>query len=453
MIIFRAIIYILAIPFVLIALLFTVNLVDVPLKDETEQFANSIQRPEDVDNGFHAIIGLNAPRNMGNIWKYGYDRSKLARGVSAKALISNVAGLPFIGDDLPEIPEENYEGREGFIPLEYVISDDDGKAIRCVVRPGRDIDECDAADAAAAVERSLRENKQITDRYRELYKYDRFYADAFQPFYSGRDFIHISQLINAKLVLDARAGREVNMQEWMAGMRFTQAALDDYSHLIAKSIFLVSIGSYLKSLEEILEARPEIAVKYRDELNEILSTHSKYGVLNIEKTMKMEIGMMDIAADGFDQIPLYYRVFYKKNATKNLFYEFAADLISVASSDYPHLYENLEEMERYHFSDMKYHDFIYNPMGKLFVSGIAAGSDLTATSIVRSVKMRALRLYVNAVAQGIKAKDAASHIASQPKELQNPFTEQPFEWDDEKKAIYLVHPEMEDYRILEIKWR
>lgn len=410
---------------------FGVNQFDETLNPEFEAFMKSpTPAIPDEENGFIALQGLAAPAEENN-----FD----------------------FGKKLLNPKDKNHSDL-----LEKQIKfSGSTSTLRCWNRVPNNTS--DACATEAELTKLIADNQILLNRLVSLYRFPHFAAQG-TAIHGGSELISAQQLLMAKLVLDARKGNtEQALGAWIDNMHFSQRLLAGKSSIVSQAIYLVVRGLAISTYPMIAEhATPSQLAQNKAALDPLFTapTFGKGG-WDITETMRTEyaiIASIDPIANGEEAPPREFndqgeiddsmvRMFlslpYKPKATRNLFYSYTKDIVALSQMSAPDLILNKPLLSKYNVAGGRsllgmFANLYYNPVGKMVISGTAAGSDLMIAAHYKTAELRLLKLYTDARIAGIERKDMAAYVANAPEELQNPFTQKPFEWVVEKHALRLT---------------
>lgn len=370
---------------------------DAPPPSDMEAFFK-MDPVSEQENGFYALIGLAAPASITDIWAYGHDPKTRAA-----------------------VPVLSIATRDGRKPRE---------ALACFVEQRPAAGQPCVSDAEA--EKLIADNALLLARYERLLQYPRFVDEA-GVWANGSLIINLSGVKLAQIGLQAKKGAgQAALDEWKRYTRYWQRAIADRQTMVGKSIVLVLYKQHLSSLPVILAADPALARANEQALLDILSAPPfGDGGWNIADTFRMDFALIQAGGGTIDGKPL------DMQAIQHLTYELAQDTLAVAALPPKAMPDSIRRVEeKYDYVGRPATEIANHFPEKLVVGGMAIGVDLLLAQQRREVYARMLRLYVMAKAKEQTPDGMPAFLAAASPELQNPFAESPFGWDDAERAIY-----------------
>ena len=141
--------------------------------------------------------------------------------------------------------------------------------------------------------------------------------------------------------------------------------------------------------------------------------------------MKLELDKYHTEAMPDLQVP-----FFAYNHTRNLYAECANSMMKVGNVSYPEFDFAFQKHIENKYDEQPYWiELIYNPIGKLFISGGCKGHQMLLNRHRKTIKRRMIVLAVIAKQNDITAENMAKFIENAPMRLRNPRTGRPFNWD------------------------
>jgi hypothetical protein len=419
----------------LVGAFFLVNQFDEQLHPEFETFikGDGTSVP-DEENGYIALVGFMAPQGE---TMEAFGEELLQSDAKGEGEASRVTRVEFVGD---------------------------AYALNCWI--GKLVWKDKACASEEALEKMIADNQLLLTRLSDLYRYEQFAIQGFASVVYGQTLIETQQLMMAKLVRDARRGQgEQALQQWMENMRFTQNLLAGEGTVVEQAIYLVIRRAGIEAYSPIVShLTAEQLNTHKAALSEIFAAPTLgKGGWDVASTMRAEFRSMFGILEGCMASPADVRktclmgspiddlaaATYLPNATRNLFYEFSQDMLALSSLPAGQVGEESLKLKREYLpaTDREQNIFkilsglLYNPIGKMVMGGVAAGSELLIAAHHQGGMLRVLALYTEAKTTGVKPEDMAAFVANAPAHLQNPFTNQPFGWNAEKQSITFTAPD------------
>lgn len=433
-----------------VLIIFVVNFRDEELNPEYNKLTKQNDYT-DEENGYFALIGLAAPKDVTYTFAYG---KTMAKNTSFTA---NVAGAREVADVFVSgnyesfftyvEPKENpseikfiHRSKECFYPITYrfkcfELSDGSG----CEKEAPEDtFKNCIKKEE---LEEIVSENQLILSRYNELYKY-KYFSMIADNLSSSSNLIHVNKVLPAHIINEMDKGNaDIALPVYIENLKFIRRAFAGSHDLTADAVFLLIHGMNVRFLPEMIKKHPEIIEKHGAALVEVLKPmpHSGYidGIISGEKEIRERM-LSDLAEKNANNLTGY---FLKVNATKNDFVDYAKHIKQLSELSYLDLKKESDHFRMIKESPAKTPIEIgglYNPVGKQFTDRPPA--ELFLQSRKMDADFRLLGLYVQILQKKLKKEEVAEFIKSNP-DYYNPLTDKPFEWDDGKKVLYYIAEE------------
>lgn len=419
-------------------LLAAINAFDEELKPEALAFADfSGETIAPEQNGYFAWVGLRAP--MGE--------HPHTRGLQI---------VTQVNDKLDAVPHDiqdfiNFDTFLGPTALKF----SNNLASLC----GRD--ETDCLDRYRAkttdIEKQVRENKVLLERYHSLYPYPHFH-ETIKPRYYAPFFYDpgsVSSLARAQYVLHALRGNpSLALRQLYDDTLFWRRILVETRGLVGKMIAVASIKRNTQITSEIVARYPtdkttlalvtqavlpltdqerDLTKVYR---NEFASTMHFFATVPTEKLAQCTTeSIYDCAIDKLTRTFLF-----KPNATINQNFESIGRIAARSKLSAAEFLKDTKENLASDHNDWDWLSswhFAYNPIGKI-LNAIAEPAYANYTARIHNLDgfLRLVSLSLAVKQQSVRDTDMQMFLAHESPNLRNPYTNEPMLWDADNRTIY-----------------
>lgn len=266
----------------------------------------------------------------------------------------------------------------------------------------------------------------------------------------GQTLISLHQLEIAHMGQQIEKGDyKTVIQNWLQWAELNQKTLAGHNNMVGQAINLVNYGMVNAYLSDILNTLPfEIIQKYEEPLKHMLDFQMLEAKgWNVQKTMQAENYMLigalksmfpesKISADGTD-ISWLVDYMYKDNETRNDFYEFAQDMVSLSRLPVTKSHTAQDKLaEKYD----KLHDYSHlvvlapNGIGKMLLPGVIKGSELILNAHRHQIVQDLLRIQLKAKLAGVPLSEMGEFVAENQQD--NFYEEMTYKWNAEEQKIY-----------------
>ena len=416
-------------------LLAAINVFDEDLKPEAIAFADfSGEEVAPEENGYYAWVGLRAP----------VGENPHARGVQIVAQVN---------EKLDMLPREAVNTNTFFGAKALKLPNN--LAGLC----GRDATGCldRYRSKTSDIEKQVRENKVLLERYRALYRYPHFHETVkpryYGPFFS--DPAMVSGLARAQHALQAlRGDHQQALRQLRHDTLFWRQVLTDTRGLTNKMIAVAAIHRNAQLASEIVAHHPAdkdtlaLAAQSVQPLTEwerdlTYVYRNEFGlVMHLLTTIPTEMSAPCPAESIYDCLigKLTATFLFKSHATVNQSFENFSEIAAKSRLPAPEFLKKTNERQASYqnFWDWlpPWH-FAYNPIGKI-LNAIAVTPYDNYTARIHNLDgfMRLVSLSLAARQQSVRDADMPALLARAQLNLRNPYTNDPMLWDAENRAFY-----------------
>jgi hypothetical protein len=389
-----------------------------PLKPEVAEFLKlPVDNIADADNGFFAMYGFTAPANKDmhtfglTQYKEYMDAAKNKNYAKLSTKYSSTNKLNFKGNDLP---------KENFYQF--------------------------AAESTVALNRLAKDNAVLLSRYYKLRRYKNSFEpvneESFQalPIIPSFASIRNSQTLSLLLAIrQAQLGHmDTAIKELESDLNFWQTALPQGRFLISKIIAISAIQRNYQMLSEL--------VKHKDltdrQQKQILALLPKWtpDQLQMGESFRFEA---QFASESLNRTTATHRwlerLFFKKDATRNRYVQTFMEIGKTADLTAYEFNRSIKTNTDALSDRLRLHpDFLYNSVGSILnwisVSQVSAyiykAHDLEVKRRMLLIQLKAKETKTGYTGMNALLKQLGPEYA-------NPYTNQPMQWDEKKKAIYI----------------
>lgn len=413
-------------------LLAAINAFDEDLKPEALAFADfSGETITPEQNGYFAWVGLRAP--IGD--------SPHARGLQI---------VTQVNEKLEAMPHDitNLDTFLGSKTLKY----SNNLASLC----GRDATGClDRYRAKTTdIEKQVRENKVLLERYHSLYRYPHFH-ETIKPRYYAPLFYDpgsVSNLARAQYALHALRGNpSLALRQLHDDTIFWRRILIETRGLVGKMLAVAAIQRNAQLTSEIVarysidkttlalvaqavlpltDHERDLTKVYR---NEFAMTMHFFSTLSKEERVQCTTeSIYDCAIDKLTRTFLF-----KPNATINQNFENIGRIAARSRLSAAEFLKDTKEIasDQYDRNWLSSWHFAYNPVGKI-LNAIAEPAYANYTVRIHNLDgfLRLVSLSLAARQQSVRDADMPKFLARES--LGNPYTDEPMSWEADKRTIY-----------------
>lgn len=291
----------------------------------------------------------------------------------------------------------------------------------------------------------VKQNKIMWNRYNRAPDLGNVYVTPPQ-FLGGkiRDLMQLAQLKAVHIIYLAENGREREaMQEWLKYMNLYTAMAGNRETLAFKAVLMINIGVQLAVLEKLLNIVPTLASAYQQDILQALK--------NDEPIFRDPY----IMADDWELIePFSYGTMGNANAVQNDFFKCVEGFKALAEKPldaYPYTDENIVLCPLHEHRNMLEMAFLYpvitpgnyivNTIYSFLFRSVLKGHELIGYMKITQVRFRQAGLAATILSQNIATSEIAGFVKTAPAALQNPITNEPFEWDEKGQFLSFERPD------------
>ena len=423
-------------------LLAAINAFDEDLRPEAIAFADfSGEEVPPEQNGYYAWVGLRAP----------VGENPHVRGVQVVAQVN---------EKLDAMPRDvtDVDAILGAKTLKYTNS----LASLC----GRDATGClDRYRAKSAdIEKQVRDNKVLLERYRALYRYPHFH-ETIKPRYYAPLFYEASSvrgLARAQHTLHALRGDHLlALRQLRDDTQFWRRILIDSRSLVGKMIAVAAIRVNAQIISEIVARYPAdksalalaahavqpLTAQERDLTNAYRNEHA--WIMHFFTTLPAELRALPVerrtpctAESIYDCVieKLTTTFLFKPHATVNRSFEDFSETAGrskLPASEFLKQTNEKQASDRYDWGWLSSWHFAYNPIGKILNTHPGSAYD-SYTGRIHNLDgfLRLVSLSLAAKQQSVRDADMPAFLASTQPNLRSPYTSDPMLWDTGSRTIY-----------------
>lgn len=410
------------------------------LNPEYERVLYANRQPVWEDNLYFAIAGLSAPADVEDYYAYGraitrenfknYERLKKLSKIS----------YPY------EIPEDMDSGIKRRKDQELDINENEweyGSLSSCYFSASSYPDDTEVCITKQNAQLYISENQIIWDRFNNLPDYPVYNIP---PQLLGGDsfisnMIPLARLKISHIITLAEEGKtQQAFHEWNKYWNLYLAMGEAKETMVYKAFILVNASLHLRGLNHLLYISPELAETHSAEITKAL-TPQKEILFRADHMLSDDMGLQEPGMLG---------MIGNVNAIRNDTFECFLNSERIArlpASKYPFKKKpelcRQAEMDIYDsllYSLSKPGFYISNIVMELIIPSSLKGLELVDNSKELHFRMRMYLLGVEILKNNIAIENIPAFIAASPKELQNPVTRKPFEWDAETKSLFYISP-------------
>lgn len=286
----------------------------------------------------------------------------------------------------------------------------------------------------ARIRKLLADNKVLLNRYFDLYKL---------PYFQGVSknnliMIQINDLLQAEIRLDANQLQfDVAFEKWKKNHTFIKHLLKQDCNLLNCMTAVALLGSSSKTLEHLLLKKPDLASTHYQELLTLLEPSN----INLEAMLRLEVsGKYEVFNSKSFKQQLHI------NYLKNRHYRADMDFLIEARKspfNYVHSENTLREKgyRRPHsIIDIDWLNPINSILSKYEYISIYNKLNLIQKMHIKNAQIQLLRLNVQIKQQDIAESQIQAFLNNARAASNNPFTNNPMQYDEKKKVIYCIQP-------------
>lgn len=303
------------------------------------------------------------------------------------------------------------------------------------------------------IERWVRENKVLLDRYHKFYTYP-YFRETLKPRSDAPLFFEpaeVARLVRANIALHAMRGNTAKALHWLHDDTvYWRRVLVDSRTLISKMIARAVIWANAQLVSEIIAINPisneelvlsvdtirplteverDLSRVFRYELSILSQTFAK---LSSEQNSRcgLEQSIADCAIDK-----LISTLLFNPNATSNLSFESFSILAATSKLPGPQYLKWIGE-KRASAWPWSW-DIAYNPIGKMLIAIANPAYDRYSGRIHNlDGFLRLVSLQIAIKQAAIRDADIPEYLGHTRPELRNPYTGEPMQWDRQSRALY-----------------
>jgi len=321
----------------------------------------------------------------------------------------------------------------------------------------------------AQIDKLARDNRVRLARYRSLYRYKNFSETSLNrihlnwlPSYTGTEH----ETVIAQIALKAADGDVLGaLRDLTNDTEYWRRVLAGASTLISKSIasnFLIRNYALASQIVARHRDRPGVMAHLAGMLKPFTSEEKDYKkafsgefqwgahMYATLHNQQSEYGFFTGESRLWDRAAS--SMLYKPNATINLQHQWAVRMQALTDVPAHSLAETVQQIdgEFSKFTNPFRVDMGYNPVGKILVA-IGASSPQSHARYIGRVHnldgyMRLLRMQLDIYGKKVPVKDIGSHLENSPADLFDPYRNQPFRWDPDKRELWFegINPKGKD---------
>jgi hypothetical protein len=416
-------------------LLAAINAFDEDLRPEAIAFADfSDEEVPPEQNGYYAWVGLRVP----------VGESPHARGMQIVAQVN---------EKLDVMPRDIIDSNTLLGAKALKFTNKLGRLC------GRDATDClDRYRAKSSdIEKQVRENKLLLERYRVLYRYPHFHETIKPRFFAPLFYepASVSGLAHAQAALYALRGDHLlAVRQLRDDTLFWRRILIDSRGLVGKmiAVAMIRINSQITSeivaryptdkrsltlaaqaVQPLTDQERDLTNAYRNEF--ALGMHFFTTLPSEQRTPCTTESIYDCALEKLSTTFLF-----KPHATVNQSFENfrkIATRSNLSAAEFLNERRDGQASGQYDWDWLTAWRFAYNPVGKI-LNAIAVSAYGNYTARVHNLDgfLRLVSLSLAAKGQAIHDTDMPGFIARAKPNLRNPYTNEPMMWDAGNRAIY-----------------
>ena len=321
----------------------------------------------------------------------------------------------------------------------------------------------------AQIDKLARDNRVRLARYRSLYRYKNFSETSLNrihlnwlPNYAGAEH----EAVIAQIALKAADGDvQGALRDLTNDTEYWRRVLAGASTLISKSLasnFLSRNYALASQIVARHRDRPGVMAHLAGMLKPLTSEDKDYKkafsgefqwgayMYATLRKQQSEYGFFTSESHFWDRAAS--SMLYKPNATINLQYQWVVRMQALADAPAHLLPETVQQIdgEFGKFTNPFRVDMVYNPVGKILVA-IGASSPQSQARYISRVHnldgyMRLLRMQLDIYVKKVPVKDIGSYLEKSPADLFDPYRNQPFRWDPDKRELWFegINPKGEN---------
>ena len=391
------------------------------------------------NNIYFAMEGVSAPANVSNFYEYGL--KKAYENFKIFEVMKQRSGI----DEKYLYKAPDFEGLSVVLDKEHEldINDDEWKNLDCLYDLEAQKD--DQCATFSDWKNYVEQNKIMWDRYNRAPDLGNVYVTP--PQLLGSKIKNPMQLAELKAVhiiylAENGRGREA-MQEWLKYMNLYTAMAGNRETMVFKAVLAINIGRQLAVLEKLLNIAPVLASTYQQEILQALKNDE--AIFNDPYMMADDWGLIE---------PFSYGAMGNANAVQNDFFKCVEGFKALAEKpldEYPYTDENIvlcplhEDRSTLEMA-LVYPattpgSYIVNTIYSLLFGGVLKGYELIENMKMTQIRFRQAQLAVTILSQNTPASEIDGFVKTVPAALQNPITNEPFEWNKENQSLSFERPD------------
>lgn len=426
--------------FVVPFLFVSIQILRTPAENpEYQKALYSGYQPIWTDNTYFAIMGLPAPADVKNFYRYGlkrtyyvadfYERLKADAHINYPYPIPKIEGLDDIVTRLDQLE---------------IIDRDSWNDLGCLYEWEHEVKKGKKCATSRDFITYITQNKIIWERFNKLPAIGNAYRVPPRTIIPnpgpGIEFIYASELKAVQIVKMAQSGeKEQALREWLRYIELYKSMAHERGNLVDRALLMIVLKRHERALETLLFEAPDLAVTYYKELRTALNDQTP--IFREGRFIRDELAQF---------IPLAIVLVGNVNAVHNDLYECIRKASEQAEMPF-HLYPfgkktQLCPLERRISAGTIFYSLltpgypIANWVISSIIKDIFKGKELEDDAKIYRVRFRMASLAVTALSEGVTADTIETFIQTVPEDLQNPITLSPFLWDAQKSALYFEDP-------------
>lgn len=297
----------------------------------------------------------------------------------------------------------------------------------------------------------IHKNEVLVKRFREIWAYQNRGSinreEIYWSAYFKKTYIlsSINDLLNAYWIALARSGNvDDALFQWKKSTEFFYEMMHGPSVTFDKLTFNMLYSTNLGSLPVILNADKADKADKSD-ISDITKLLKKDFFTNVRNTRAMFVSEYDLLKSTLHKWP-NINVIIKPHATLSSFSLIAQDFINASTVPPDKITEHLTNLEKRNNAHLLSCSFpYYNCFGKYLLRDLQTDyNDIFYSGHRINLHQRALTLWINAKQYSVPSDNMEDFLNQAPESLQNDYTQAPFRWDEEKKAIIIMYPVPKD---------
>jgi hypothetical protein len=395
------------------------------------------QNVADRTNAAVGLAGITAPKG-GDIFSFGRAEIDQAKKDLTAKMQDDISSA-FFGKPAP-VPSKKKETAGS---LRFQASDTELGCLQALstssaIRPHS---ECTSTKVIQAL---WSKNALLLARYHSISQLPHFRGDFTS---NGQLLLDMSKLIAADIYLEVERGNfETAYRKWKANHQFVRLLKGVEVGLVGKAIFSIAEAFSLYSVELILSSDKRVAVKYADELLQLLKPKG-IAYWNVPAIVRAEYFITEplIKAWGDYGQPAnflhngFFRSAKALVAASQAHPSIAGDRIERVQAAY--VYQGKPPDAKADLTNPAHRAKLHQFMLARFISPQLNGAkELVQVFHLREERMRMLSLAVMIAQKSIPDKNVSSFFASVDPAYKSAFTDKPFDWVADQRLIRFVDP-------------